>query len=25
MPDQIAPLYWDLYVHRDQAERVFTG
>jgi NAD(P)-dependent dehydrogenase (short-subunit alcohol dehydrogenase family) len=25
MPDQIAPLYWDLHVQRDQAERVFTG
>jgi NAD(P)-dependent dehydrogenase (short-subunit alcohol dehydrogenase family) len=22
---QIAPLYWDLHVRRDQAERVFTG
>jgi hypothetical protein len=25
LPDQIAPLYWDLHVQRDQAERVFTG
>lgn len=25
MPEQIAPLYWDLHVQRDQAERVFTG
>ena len=25
MPDQIAPLYWDLHVHRDQAERVYAG
>ena len=24
-PEQIAPLYWDLYVGRDEAERVFTG
>jgi short-subunit dehydrogenase len=23
--DQIAPVYWDLHVNRDQAERVFTG
>lgn len=23
-PDQIAPLYWDLYTHRDHAEYVFT-
>jgi hypothetical protein len=22
--DQIAPVYWDLHVNRDQAERVFT-
>jgi len=22
--DEIAPLYWDLHVRRDQAERVFT-
>ncbi|MEV0794896.1 SDR family NAD(P)-dependent oxidoreductase [Kribbella sp. NPDC050459] len=24
-PEQIAPLYWDLYEGRDQAEYVFTG
>jgi NAD(P)-dependent dehydrogenase (short-subunit alcohol dehydrogenase family) len=24
-PEQIAPLYWDLYESRDQAEHVFTG
>ncbi|HWG28320.1 SDR family NAD(P)-dependent oxidoreductase [Actinospica sp.] len=23
--DQIAPTYWDLHTHRDQAETVFTG
>jgi NAD(P)-dependent dehydrogenase (short-subunit alcohol dehydrogenase family) len=23
--DQIAPVYWDLHVHREQAESVFTG
>lgn len=23
--DQIAPVYWDLHTHRDEAERVFTG
>jgi short-subunit dehydrogenase len=23
--DEIAPVYWDLHVHRDQAETVFTG
>jgi NAD(P)-dependent dehydrogenase (short-subunit alcohol dehydrogenase family) len=23
--DQIAPVYWDLHVHREQAETVFTG
>lgn len=22
--DQIAPVYWDLHTHRDQAERIFT-
>jgi NAD(P)-dependent dehydrogenase (short-subunit alcohol dehydrogenase family) len=25
MPDQIAPLYWDLHVQRDQAERALSG
>lgn len=24
-PEQIAPVYWDLYEHRDQAELVFNG
>lgn len=24
-PEQIAPLYWDLYEHRNQAEAVFNG
>ncbi|WP_223166411.1 hypothetical protein [Nonomuraea sp. SYSU D8015] len=23
--EQIAPVYWDLHTHRDEAERVFTG
>jgi NAD(P)-dependent dehydrogenase (short-subunit alcohol dehydrogenase family) len=23
--EQIAPLYWELHTHRDDAERVFTG
>jgi hypothetical protein len=24
-PEQIAPLYWELYEHRDQPEAVFTA
>jgi hypothetical protein len=24
-PEQVAPLYWDLYERRDQAEAVFNG
>jgi NAD(P)-dependent dehydrogenase (short-subunit alcohol dehydrogenase family) len=24
-PEQIAPIYWDLHIRRDQAEVVFTG
>jgi NADP-dependent 3-hydroxy acid dehydrogenase YdfG len=25
MPDEVAPIYWELHVNRDQAERVFTA